>query len=200
MQAYFEEFSYDDPVELFVKTSAFHTSSDFEDKIKNFTSGLNNTKKPLARHAVLGKHLSLGQLPRLYRAVDAFVLPSRGEGWGRPHVEAMAMGLPVIATNWSGSTEFMSENCSLPLRIDGLSKIYEGGPQGHYWAEPSVAHLRSLMRWVVENHEEAKLIGKRAREEMIARFSPNVVVQNHVLPQLRRIAKRLQLERYSHEL
>jgi glycosyltransferase involved in cell wall biosynthesis len=24
---------------------------------------------------------------RFYKAVDAFVLPSRGEGWGRPHVE-----------------------------------------------------------------------------------------------------------------
>ncbi|KAL0044640.1 hypothetical protein WJX82_003821 [Trebouxia sp. C0006] len=29
---------------------------------------------------------------------DCFVLPSRGEGWERPHVEAMSMGLPVIAT------------------------------------------------------------------------------------------------------
>jgi len=28
----------------------------------------------------------------LYKAADAFVLPSRGEGWGRPHVEAMSMG------------------------------------------------------------------------------------------------------------
>lgn len=35
-------------------------------------------------------------MPRLYKAADAFVLPSRGEGWGRPHVEAMSMALPVI--------------------------------------------------------------------------------------------------------
>ena len=26
----------------------------------------------------------------------------------RPHVEAMAMGLPLIATNWSGPTAFMT--------------------------------------------------------------------------------------------
>jgi glycosyltransferase involved in cell wall biosynthesis len=45
----------------------------------------------------------------LYRSVDAFVLPSRGEGWGRPYMEAMSMGLPVIATNWSGPTEFVNE-------------------------------------------------------------------------------------------
>ena len=41
----------------------------------------------------------------LYASADVFVLPSRGEGWGRPHVEAMAMGLPIITTNWSGPTE-----------------------------------------------------------------------------------------------
>jgi glycosyltransferase involved in cell wall biosynthesis len=42
--------------------------------------------------------------PRFYKAGDAVVLPTRGEGWGRPQVEAMAMGLPVISTNWSGIT------------------------------------------------------------------------------------------------
>ena len=35
-------------------------------------------------------------MPSLYKSVDCFVLPSRGEGWGRPQTEAMAMGLPVI--------------------------------------------------------------------------------------------------------
>lgn len=35
-------------------------------------------------------------MPHVYAAADAFVLPSRGEGWGRPHAEAMAMALPVI--------------------------------------------------------------------------------------------------------
>ena len=53
---------------------------------------------------LFSQDLALKDLPKLYKAADAFVLPSRGEGWGRPHVEAMAMGLPVIATNWSGST------------------------------------------------------------------------------------------------
>jgi glycosyltransferase involved in cell wall biosynthesis len=37
---------------------------------------------------------------RMYSSVDAFVLASHGEGWGLPYMEAMAMGLPCIATNW----------------------------------------------------------------------------------------------------
>lgn len=51
------------------------------------------------------QHVPQTDLPALYLAADAFVLPSRGEGWGRPHTEAMAMELPIIATNWSGPTE-----------------------------------------------------------------------------------------------
>ena len=38
----------------------------------------------------------------------------------------MAMGLPIIATNWSGPTEYMSAENSYPLRYDGLSEIPEG--------------------------------------------------------------------------
>jgi glycosyltransferase involved in cell wall biosynthesis len=37
-----------------------------------------------------------------------FVLASHGEGWGRPIAEAMAMEVPVIATNWSGQTDYMN--------------------------------------------------------------------------------------------
>lgn len=192
LQAYFEEFSAADPVVLRLKTQAFHSGGDLSAKLRSFVDGLQTARRPLARYSVIARDLPLAELPRLYRAADAFVLPSRGEGWGRPHVEAMAMALPVIATNWSGSTEFLSERCSLPLRIDGLEAVEEGnGPRGHRWAVPSVAHLRSLMRWAAEHRAEAAEIGGRAREEMVARFSPSAIAREHVLPRLRSIARRL---------
>ena len=37
-------------------------------------------------------------MPSVYKAMDAFVLPTRGEGWGRTITEAMCMELPVIGT------------------------------------------------------------------------------------------------------
>ena len=49
---------------------------------------------------VLTRHISQDELRGLYAAADAFVLPSRGEGWGRPHVEAMAMALPGADRHW----------------------------------------------------------------------------------------------------
>jgi uncharacterized membrane protein YgcG len=55
---------------------------------------------------VVSEHLSSRELAMFYRGCDAFVLPSHGEGWGLPTHEAMAMGLPVVTTDWGGSTEF----------------------------------------------------------------------------------------------
>ena len=52
----------------------------------------------------LGRNITLsGEIPpqsvsRAYRAADAFVLPSFHEGYGMVYAEAMAHGLPVIAT------------------------------------------------------------------------------------------------------
>lgn len=192
LQAYFEEFSAADDVVLYVKTQAFHTDKDFDAKVREYLASLTEVRRPLARYALLAEDLPLRDLPRLYKAADAFVLPTRGEGWGRPHVEAMAMALPVIATNWSGSTEFLSDSGSLPLPIEGLQDVEEGsGPAGHRWAKPSVPDLRRLMRWVVDHPSEAKAVGARAREEMLARFSPKVVVREHILPRLQQIAARL---------
>ena len=48
------------------------------------------------------------------------VIPSRGEGWGRPHVEAMSCGIPVIATNWSGVTAYLTADNGYPLAVEGL--------------------------------------------------------------------------------
>lgn len=125
---------------------------------------------------IVDQHVPESKMPSLYRSMDAFVLPSRGEGWGRPHVEAMAMGLPVIATNWSGPTAFMTEDNSFPLPIDGLVTVASGAfRKFHKWAEPSRNDLRRLMRHVVNNPSDALKKGARARADMVSRFTPQHV-------------------------
>uniref|UniRef100_A0A7S0H1M3 A-kinase anchor protein 7-like phosphoesterase domain-containing protein n=1 Tax=Amorphochlora amoebiformis TaxID=1561963 RepID=A0A7S0H1M3_9EUKA len=131
------------------------------------TSGDLNTKmRGLPRVELLKSGIPTRHMPCLYREMDAFVLPSRGEGWGRPHVEAMSMGLPVIATNWSGPTEFMTPLNSYPLKINSLVSVKNGPFRGHKWADPSVSHLRELMRHVFEHPGEAKKKGLQARKDM----------------------------------
>lgn len=109
----------------------------------------------------------------LYRSADCFVLPTRGEGWGMPIIEAMACGLPVIATNWSAQTEFINEGNSYPLRV---KKLVPAQARCHYyngfrWAEPDTAHLAHLMRHVVDNQSEAAAKGAQAARDVASRFT-----------------------------
>ena len=69
------------------------------------------------------------------------MLPTRGEGWGRPLLEAMAAGLPTVATAWSGLTAFHDAEVGYPLPYR-LVPVPEAGwreiptYRGRCWAEP----------------------------------------------------------------
>ncbi|KAF5185193.1 Udp-glycosyltransferase superfamily protein [Thalictrum thalictroides] len=177
LKAYLREFSKSDGVALYLLTNPYHSDRNFGSKIVDFVEDtlIGEPLNGWAPIYVIDTHIAQVNIPRIYRAADAFVLPSRGEGWGRPLVEAMAMSLPVIATNWSGPTEYLTKENSYPLSVDGMSEVKEGPFKGHQWAEPSVEKLQGLMRHVTSNPEEAKGKGAKAREDMINRFSPEIV-------------------------
>lgn len=50
------------------------------------------------------------QIPVLYQMADCFVLPSAFETFGVVYIEAMACGLPVIATRCGGPEEFVDDS------------------------------------------------------------------------------------------
>lgn len=185
LKSYLKEFSQDDRVALYLLTNPYHTDRDFGNKILDFVES-SDMVEPVSGWAsvyVIDTHIASREFPRVYRAADAFVLPSRGEGWGRPLVEAMSMALPVIATNWSGPTEFLTEDNSYPLPVDRMSEVIEGPFKGHLWAEPSEDKLRVFMRQVMDNLTEATAKGRKARDDMIRRFSPEIVadiVADHI--------------------
>lgn len=86
--------------------------------------------------------LSRPQVRLLYAIGDAFVLPTRGEGWGLPIAEAMSMQLPVLVTNYSGPTAYLTADNSYPLEVEGwLDELS--------YAIPKEDHLVQLMRAVV---------------------------------------------------
>ena len=91
----------------------------------------------------ISSSLKYGDLPYFYKAADAFVLPTRGEGFGLPLAEAMSMEIPVIATNWSGNTAFMHEDNSFPIKVD---KFMRAKIENHNWAHASLSHLVEIMK------------------------------------------------------
>lgn len=52
---------------------------------------------------------SITDVPRLLRTLDIFILPSRFEGFGISLIEAMAMGIPSIASNLNGPSEIIGD-------------------------------------------------------------------------------------------
>jgi glycosyltransferase involved in cell wall biosynthesis len=112
------------------------------------------------------RSLSLAQLAELYQGADCFVLPTRGEGWGMPVLEAMACGVPAIATAWSGPAAFVDETNGYPLPVSGLVPADAEGryTRGARWAEPDETALVELLRRVATNHEERRAKGRKAAE------------------------------------
>jgi GT2 family glycosyltransferase len=113
------------------------------------------------------------QLGALYRSADAFVSVSRGEGWNMPLMEAMACGLPAIATDWSAHQEFVKPSIAYPLAVRRLVPAVAKCPyyDGFRWADPDPEHLRSLLRHLYENRAEGRARGQAAAREMAATWS-----------------------------
>ncbi|WP_420402523.1 glycosyltransferase family 4 protein [Nisaea sp.] len=117
---------------------------------------------------------SHARFAELYRACDAFVSPFRAEGWGLPVCEAMACGLPVIATDYSGPTEFMDESvyrigCSVVEITD--AQYLSAATAGGRWAEPDPDHLCELLREVYRNRNEAARRGLAGARHILDHFT-----------------------------
>ena len=123
LRAFWEEFVDEPPglVELQLRTYKPPWEPGSEDLMEQIadlamlTGGKELTALPRVRwmHEDLSRHALRG----LYDSADAFVLPTRGEGWGLPIVEAMAMAEPVIVTNFSGPTAYISDETGFPVAV-----------------------------------------------------------------------------------
>ena len=100
---------------------------------------------------VWDKHLDRRDQMALVRSADCLVSLHRSEGLGLHLAEAMWLGVPTIATRYSGNVDFMDDDCA--LMVDAGRTAVVGG-QGVYpptatWADPDLdqaaAHMRRLV-------------------------------------------------------
>lgn len=119
LSSYFQEFQHNEKVLLAIVTSAYHSPADFNFQILSIIEDEDLPEENPPEWRLL-QSIPQHLMPALYRLADVLVIPSHGEGWGRPHVEAMSVGTPIIATHWSGPTEYLTISNGYPLRSRGL--------------------------------------------------------------------------------
>jgi glycosyltransferase involved in cell wall biosynthesis len=162
LQAFAREFDPAEPVELLLSANnPFRPELDTDEVLHDTLLKLGAADRRIHNLPTMNRT----ELAQLYREVDAFVLPTRSEGWGLPLLEAMASGLPCIVTEYSGLTEYTSHDSVYYLRhgpclVPAWDPVFFK-PSWYWgrWARPNVKHLRQLMRTVYENPEAARRVG-----------------------------------------
>jgi glycosyltransferase involved in cell wall biosynthesis len=117
----------------------------------------------------------------LYRSADVFVLPSKGEAWGLPIIEAAATGLPIISTMYSGHKEFLQSIESSVLSVDHTLgpincaefKYFYPTEDGNYgnWAMPKPESIAAAMHRVYQNLNNFKVQARDNAEIIRQQYS-----------------------------
>jgi glycosyltransferase involved in cell wall biosynthesis len=96
------------------------------------------------------------ELAELFNQIDVGVFPSHAEGWNLEPLEMMACGANIIATNYSGHTEYLNTENALLVNPIGLESAQDGKwfhGQGD-WCKFSVDDLADAMRFAHESKQK----------------------------------------------
>ena len=99
-------------------------------------------------------------MPEIYALMDIFVLPSHREGFPRSPMEASAMGVPCIVTD-----------------IRGCREAVEHGRNGLLVPLGDVEALAAAIKELVENPEQAAIMGSEGRRMALERFDERLVFE-----------------------
>ncbi|MFZ4071798.1 MAG: glycosyltransferase [Caulobacterales bacterium] len=110
-------------------------------------------------------------LRALYGASDCYISLHRAEGFGLNLAEAMAAGVPVIATGASGNLEFMTADCAMlvPATLRPARDAF--GPYsvaGARWAEPDVGTASAMLRAAAGDIGRLRTLGAAGRAHVLA--------------------------------
>ena len=140
---------------------------------------------------VIDESLTRQEMLALLAATDCYTSLHRAEGFGFGLTEAMALGKPVIGTDYSGNTEFLTPEAGYPipytLKPVGQDEyIY---PEGQVWAYPDEAACAAAMVRVFHEPEEAQSRAAAGQRFVRHRYGP-VNVGRIVKQRLRAIQAR----------
>lgn len=184
LKSYYNAFTPEDEVLLVMKTymTRVEQGIDQQEKlaqdIANLKKSLNLDRDYPPVYLVTDK-LTNAEIKKMHEDCHCYVLLDRGEGFGLPYLDAAAAGNPIIATDFSGTRQFLNESNSYcvdcqPTYVCNMEwNPYYRGDQ--LWAEPNLIQASALMRRAYEKRGEAFNLGRNARATVENGFNYDVI-------------------------
>jgi glycosyltransferase involved in cell wall biosynthesis len=110
----------------------------------------------------------------LTACADVVLSLHRSEGFGLVPAEAMLLGKPVVATDWSATAEFIDATVGVPVPYRLIPAVDPRGvfeAPGALWAEADVAAAAEGLRGLAENADRRAMLGQAARVAAGRRFT-----------------------------
>jgi len=126
------------------------------------------------RIRVIAERYNEEQMRELLRAVSCIVSLHRSEGFGYILSDAMALGIPVVATGYSGNVDFCSQDTSFPVSYRLVPVKLNGAhweDEGTEWAEPDLDSAAAQMRGVYCDYPAALRKARAARAAILSQYS-----------------------------
>lgn len=133
-----------------------------EEKLKELAKSLNVSE----RVQFLGQ-VEHGELPKYLKASDIFIRPSRSEGMGNSFIEAMAAGLPVIATQEGGIADFLFDAKRNP----------DQAPTGWAVDKNSPQQIAEAVQDITRNPEQVARVVTTARELVSKKYDWDFITE-----------------------
>ena len=131
-----------------------------------------------ARFRILDETLPHDRLMTLKAGADAYLSLHRSEGWGFGMIEAMALGVPVLATGYSGNLAYCCETTAwlVPAReVAPAPGDYIFTPEGGLWGDPDPAAAARVLRAMAADPAGRAARAARAQARVRAEFSAQAV-------------------------
>ncbi len=134
-----------------------------EDRLKALAKKLGVTE----RVKFVG-YVDHAQLPEYLHKADIFIRPSRSEGFGASFVEAMAAGLPVIATQEGGLADFLFD----------AKKNPDKAPTGFAVDKNSPAQIAEAVKTILAQPQQAGEVVKNAQAMVQEKYDWDTVARH----------------------
>ena len=126
-----------------------------------------------AEYVLITERMDKPRLNGLIRLCDVFISLHRAEGFGLVMAEAMMLGTPAVATNWSANTEFMTEDsaCMVDYRLVPVNGAYQYDDGKMVWAEPDVHQAAAYLKRLKDDPDYYREKAEKGRAMIEDRLS-----------------------------